>query len=53
VAQAKETGASTLVSSCPYCIQNFEDGIKTKGLTGMRVADVAEVLADRVGRNGI
>ena len=44
VREAAETGAQTLATSCPYCIQNFEDSIKTMGKS-MRVFDVAELIA--------
>ncbi len=53
VSQAAQTGASKLVSSCPYCIQNFEDGVKIKGLSGLGVVDLTEVLADRVVRSAL
>jgi Fe-S oxidoreductase len=53
VAQAVQTGASVLVSSCPYCIQNFEDGVKTKGLTSLSVMDVTEVLVRRLAHSGV
>jgi len=44
IREAAETGAQTLASACPYCIQNFEDGIKTQGKS-MQVSDVAELIA--------
>jgi len=44
VREASETGAQVLATSCPYCIQNFEDSVKTEGKT-LRVSDVAELLA--------
>jgi Fe-S oxidoreductase len=47
VAQAANTGASVLTSSCPYCIQNFEDGVRTKGPSELKVMDVVEVLASK------
>jgi Fe-S oxidoreductase len=46
VSQADEVGASVLVTACPFCILNFEDGAKTVG-SRIMVRDVAEVLADR------
>jgi len=49
VREAAETGAKTLATSCPYCIQNFEDSIKTVG-NDLRVFDVAELLAKSVRR---
>ncbi len=44
VKQAADTGASEIVTSCPYCIQNFEDSAKT-GSVSMGVMDVSEVIA--------
>jgi Fe-S oxidoreductase len=44
VADAANTGASTMVTSCPRCIQHFEDGVKTKDLN-LDVMDVSEILA--------
>ncbi len=41
-AQARETGAGLLATSCPYCVQNFEDGTKRFG--GPAVVDVVELL---------
>jgi Fe-S oxidoreductase len=43
VKEAAETGAHILATSCPYCIQNLEDSIKTTG-NDMHVFDVAELL---------
>jgi Fe-S oxidoreductase len=43
VKQAAETGAKTLATSCPYCIINFEDSVKTQRLD-IRVVDVTEIL---------
>jgi Fe-S oxidoreductase len=49
VAMAKETGAPLLVSSCPFCLTMFEDGIKTGGCEReLKVKDLAEVVAERV-----
>jgi Fe-S oxidoreductase len=48
VREAADTGAQTLATSCPFCIQNFEDSIKTAG-NGLRVLDVAELLAKSAG----
>jgi len=46
---AQATGAPTLVSNCPFCLTQFEDGIKTGGAEGsLRVRDLAEVLLERI-----
>ena len=52
VSQAEESGASVLVTACPFCVLNFEDGVKTVG-SSISVRDVAEVLAGRLGNGGV
>lgn len=42
VAQVKEADMPLLATSCPYCIQNFEDSARR--LQGPRVVDVLELL---------
>lgn len=45
VAQAKEVGADVLVSSCPYCISNFEESrIALGDEDPLRVMDLTELL---------
>lgn len=49
VTMATETGATTLVSNCPFCLTMFEDGVKGAGLESSLVPkDVTEILAERV-----
>ncbi len=45
VLQAADTGASILATSCPYCVQNFEDAAKTKRLPNLQVLDLAEIIS--------
>jgi len=46
---AAETGAPTLVSSCPFCMSMFEDGIKGADLDEqINPLDLLEVLAERI-----
>ena len=46
---ARETGTPLLVSSCPFCLTMFEDGIKTGGHEGnIVVRDLAEIVAERL-----
>lgn len=49
VLQAARTGASTLATSCPYCILNFEDAAKTSGLSGLGVFDICELILGQPG----
>ncbi len=48
--QALATGAATLCTACPYCLEMMEDGVRTAALEGeppaMRVRDVAEIVAE-------
>jgi Fe-S oxidoreductase len=44
--QAIDSGAQTIATACPYCLQMFEDAIKAKGAEeSLKVMDVAEVLS--------
>jgi len=46
---AAETGATTLVSSCPFCMSMFEDGIKGANLDEqLKPLDLLEILAERL-----
>jgi Fe-S oxidoreductase len=45
--QAVEAGAEVLVTSCPYCISNFEDSkLSTEGTEGMEIKDITEILRE-------
>jgi Fe-S oxidoreductase len=49
VGQAVETGAEVLVTSCPYCITNFE--VSRLGLEGedvLEVKDLTEIVDEVV-----
>ncbi|HSN14669.1 MAG TPA: (Fe-S)-binding protein [Anaeromyxobacteraceae bacterium] len=47
---ARATGASVVVASCPFCLSMLEDGVKAGGgEERMRVKDLAEVVAERIG----
>jgi len=47
VEQAVEVGAEVLVTSCPYCITNFEDSRLTLGLEGrIEIKDITEVVSE-------
>jgi Fe-S oxidoreductase/nitrate reductase gamma subunit len=49
VEMALETEAPLIVSSCPYCLTNFEDGVKVADAEGrLRARDLAEILAERL-----
>ncbi|MCY3411988.1 MAG: (Fe-S)-binding protein [Candidatus Heimdallarchaeota archaeon] len=48
VAEARDTGAVEMVTSCGYCIQNFEDSSKSIG-ANMEILDLAEVVAKAIG----
>jgi Fe-S oxidoreductase/nitrate reductase gamma subunit len=44
--QAMATGAKNIATACPYCLQMFQDGIKTREVEEtISVMDIAEILA--------
>jgi len=45
--QAIETKAQIVATACPFCLQMFEDGIKTKAVEeSLKVMDIAELVAE-------
>jgi len=45
--QAMEVGAEVLVTSCPYCITNFEDSRLTMDVTeNIEVKDITEIIGE-------
>jgi len=52
VQMAEETGASEVISCCPWCEQNLEDCIKASGRSGLKVRDLVEVVAAAVTGKG-
>ena len=47
VDQAVDTGASVVVSNCPFCMTMLSDGVKEKGHEDrMQVLDIAELVAE-------
>lgn len=46
--QAGDTGAEELITACPYCVQNLEDGVKKEGVD-VPVRDLATVLYEAAG----
>ncbi len=47
--EAGETGAAVLVTACPYCLSNLEDGVKVAGFGDrIEVKDVVELVADAI-----
>jgi Fe-S oxidoreductase len=48
---AAEAGANVIVTACPYCMANIEDGIKVAGLEGKLTAiDLVELIDKHVVR---
>ncbi len=46
VDMADQAGANVIVTSCPFCLINLEDGIKTSGLEGkIQIMDLTELVA--------
>jgi Fe-S oxidoreductase len=52
ISQAEEVGATVMATACPFCVLNFEDGVKTVG-SSIKIRDVAEILAGTIGNGGI
>ncbi len=47
--EAEWTGAEAIVTSCPYCVQMFNQAVETTG-SDMKVYDLAEVLLESLGK---
>jgi len=52
VSQAEETGAAVMATACPFCVLNFEDGVRTVG-SSVKIRDVAEIIAGSLGNGGV
>jgi Fe-S oxidoreductase len=50
VKEALEEKPDTICVACPYCLTMFEDGLKDVNAEGVRVRDVAEIMAEAVLR---
>ena len=50
VNEALESKPDTICVSCPYCLTMFEDGLKDVKSEGVKVRDIAEVMAEAVLR---
>ena len=49
VQQAAETGAEVLVTSCPYCITNFEESrLGMDGDEVLEIKDLTEIVAEAI-----
>ena len=47
--QAAETGAEVLVTSCPYCITNFEESrLGMEGDDVLEIKDITEIVAEAI-----
>ena len=46
--QALETGASTVATSCPFCMVMLSDGLAAAGGGAVTAMDISEVLAARI-----
>jgi Fe-S oxidoreductase len=49
VRMAQQAGAHVIVTACPFCLTNLEDGIKVAGLEGkMEAIDLGELIAGHI-----
>ena len=47
VREALELGVETIVTACPFCLINIEDGIKSMNADdSLKVRDLADLLAE-------
>jgi Fe-S oxidoreductase/nitrate reductase gamma subunit len=45
--QALATGAGLVATACPYCLQMFQDGAKTRAVDEtLKIMDIAEIMAE-------
>ncbi|MBI4287190.1 MAG: 4Fe-4S dicluster domain-containing protein [Chloroflexi bacterium] len=42
--EALDTGAKTVATACPYCLQMFEEGIRAKDIETVKALDIAELI---------
>lgn len=51
VLMARDTGASQLISNCPFCLTMFEDGVKGADVEKqLQPRDLAEILVERLAK---
>ena len=51
--QAGKVGAEVLVTSCPYCITNFEDSkLSIPGSEAIEIKDITEIIREMIQGNG-
>ena len=47
IEEASEVGAEIILTSCPFCLINLEDAVKTTGKEDViRVMDIAEFVSE-------
>ena len=51
--EALATGAKTVAVGCPFCLTMMTDGVAANDRTDTRVLDVAEILVERLGIDGL
>jgi Fe-S oxidoreductase len=51
IAEAKETGASLLISGCPRCDETFQKAMTANGMDDLKSINLVELTAEAVGLN--
>jgi Fe-S oxidoreductase len=51
VKEVIHSGAETICVACPYCMTMMEDGLKDERAAGIKVRDIAEVVAEALSRS--
>ncbi len=46
--QALETEPDVVAVACPFCLTMFDDGLKHRGAEGVRLADLSELVAEKM-----
>ncbi len=46
--QALATEPDAIAVNCPFCLTMFDDGLKDRGATNVRLLDLAEIIADNM-----
>ncbi|NUQ80989.1 MAG: (Fe-S)-binding protein [Bacteroidetes bacterium] len=47
--EAVATGADAVATACPFCMTMMNDGVKSTDRPDVKVQDIAEIVADRIG----
>jgi heterodisulfide reductase subunit D len=49
IIEAESLGVKTMVTACPFCVNNLRDGAKALGKTDFEVLDVLDLIVEAIG----